>query len=146
MRQTPSQPIRTRDQSGVDPPYDYPDYVGTRLRHPEEPLVVLPHTLSELTGPVYGEGAVGELDSDLTRQHAGEPLGERIVVSGRVLDSDGRPLRGQLIEIWQANAAGRYRHAVDMHDAPLDPNFSGGGRCLTGGEGEYRFVTVKPGA
>ena len=146
MKQTPSQPVRTPDRSGVDPPYDYPDYVGTRLRHPKEPLVVLPHTLSELTGPVYGEGAVGELDSDLTRQHAGEPLGERIVVSGRVLGSDGRPLRGQLIEIWQANAAGRYRHAVDMHDAPLDPNFSGGGRSLTGDDGEYRFVTVKPGA
>ena len=84
-------------------------------------------------------------DSDLTRQHAGEPLGQRIVVSGRVLGSDGKPLRGQLIEIWQANAAGRYRHAVDTHDAPLDPNFSGAGRCLTDDDGRYRFVTVKPG-
>ena len=131
---------------GPDPPYDYPDYVGTRLRHPKDPLVLLPHTLSETTGPVYGEGDVRELDHDLTRQHAGEPLGERITVSGRVLGSDGRPLAGQLIEIWQANAAGRYRHAVDTHEAPLDPNFSGAGRCLTNENGEYQFVTVKPGA
>ena len=103
--------MRDIERPGVDPPNDYPDYVGTRLRAPKEPLVLLPHTLSELTGPVYGERAVGELDDDLTRQHAGEPLGERIVVSGRVLGSDGKPLRGQLVEIWQANAAGRY-HAL----------------------------------
>ncbi len=102
--------VRDEDVLGVDPPYDYPDYVGTRLRHPKEPLVLLPHTLSERTAPVYGDMALGELDHDLTRQHAGEPLGERISVSGRVLGSDGRPLRGQLVEIWQANAAGRYRH------------------------------------
>ena len=87
-----------------------------------------------------------ELDNDLTRQHAGEPLGERIIVSGRVLDEDGRPIRGALVEIWQANAAGRYRHEVDRHPAPLDPNFSGAGRCLTDDDGRYRFVTVKPGA
>ena len=134
------------EHTDVDPPNDYPDYVGTRLRAPKEPLVLLPHTLTELTGPVYGEGAVGPLDADLTRQHEGEPLGERIIVSGRVLGSDGKPLRGQLIEIWQANAAGRYRHVVDQHGAPLDPNFSGGGRCLTDGEGRYRFVTIRPGA
>ena len=134
------------ERDGADPPYDYHDYVGTRLRHPKEPLVVLPHTLSELTGPVYGDVVLGELDHDLTRQHAGEPLGERIVVTGRVLGSDGKPLRGQLVEIWQANAAGRYRHDVDQHDAPLDPNFSGAGRCLTDDEGTYRFVTVRPGA
>jgi protocatechuate 3,4-dioxygenase, beta subunit len=130
----------------VDPPFDYADYVGTRLRAPKEPLVVIPLTLSELTGPAYGDAAIGELDHDLTRQHQGEPLGERIVVSGRVLGSDGKPLRGQLVEIWQANAAGRYRHDVDRHDAPLDPNFSGAGRALTDEEGWYRFVTVKPGA
>ena len=122
------------------------DYVGTRLRSPKEPLIVIPHTLSEQTGPVFGDREIGELDHDLTRQHAGEPLGERIIVSGRVLGSDGKPLRGQLVEIWQANAAGRYAHSVDDHDAPLDPNFSGGGRCLTGDDGEYRFITVKPGA
>jgi protocatechuate 3,4-dioxygenase beta subunit len=89
---------------------------------------------------------VGELDHDLTRQHDGEPLGERIIVHGRVTDGDGRPVRDSLIELWQANAAGRYRHAVDRHPAPIDPNFSGAGRCLTDGDGNYRFVTVKPGA
>jgi protocatechuate 3,4-dioxygenase, beta subunit len=138
--------IRDLDGPGVDPPYDYPEYVSTRLRHPNKPLVLVPHTLSELTGPMLGEGPIGELDHDLTRQHEGEPLGERISVSGRVLGSDGRPIAGQLIEIWQANAAGRYRHDVDTHDAPLDPNFTGAGRCLTDANGEYRFVTVKPGA
>jgi protocatechuate 3,4-dioxygenase beta subunit len=134
------------DRGGVDPPYDYDDYVGTRLRAPKEPLVIIPATLSELTGPAYGESAIGPLDSDLTRQHAGDPLGERIIVSGRVLGQDGKPMRGQLVEIWQANAAGRYAHVVDTHEAPLDPNFSGGGRCLTDGDGWYRFTTVKPGA
>ncbi len=138
--------VRDRERQGVDPPYDYPDYVGTRLRAPKEPLVVLPHTLTELTGPIFGTSAVGPLDHDLTRQHAGEPLGERIIVAGRLLGSDGKPLRGQLVEIWQANAAGRYRHEVDIHPAPLDPNFSGGGRCLTDDEGWFRFVTIKPGA
>ena len=130
----------------TDPPLLYPDYVGTRLRAPKDPLVLLPASLSELTGPVYGDGALGETDADLTRQHAGEPLGERIIVTGRVLGSDGKPLRGQLVEIWQANAAGRYRHAVDTHDAPLDPNFTGCGRCLTDDDGTYRFTTVLPGA
>ena len=95
---------------------------------------------------MYGNGLVRETDADLTRQHAGEPLGERIIVTGRVLGSDGKPLRGQLVEIWQANAAGRYRHAVDTHDAPLDPNFAGGGRDLTDDDGTYRFTTVLPGA
>jgi protocatechuate 3,4-dioxygenase beta subunit len=138
--------VRDEDVLGVDPPYDHPDYVGTRLRHPKQPLVLLPHTLSERTAPVYGDLALGELDNDLTRQHSGEPLGERISVSGRLLGSDGRPIPGQLVEVWQANAAGRYRHAVDTHPAPLDPNFTGAGRCLTDENGEYRFVTVKPGA
>ncbi len=128
------------------PPYLYPDYVSTRLRAPSKPLIILPKTLSDTTGPAYGRGPVGELDNDLTRQHQGEPLGERIIVTGRVLDGDGRPVRNSLIEIWQANAAGRYIHQVDQHPAPLDPNFSGAGRCLTDDEGRYRFVTVKPGA
>jgi protocatechuate 3,4-dioxygenase beta subunit len=132
-------------RAGVDPPNDHPDYVGTRLRAPKKPLVVLPATETELTGPAFGESAVEPFDSDLTRQHEGEPLGQRIVLEGRVLDRDGRPLSGQLIEIWQANAAGRYRHEVDVHDAPLDPNFSGAGRCLTDDDGRYRFVTIKPG-
>ena len=130
----------------VHPPYLYPDYQGTRVRAPEKPLVILPHTLSEITGPAYGHEKIGSLDHDLTRQHEDEPLGERIIVHGRVLDGVGRPVRNSLIEIWQANSAGRYTHAGDRHPAPLDPNFSGAGRCLTDGEGRYRFVTVKPGA
>jgi protocatechuate 3,4-dioxygenase, beta subunit len=128
------------------PPYLWPDYVSTRLRAPLESLVIVPQTLSELTGPAFGDGDVGELDHDLTRQHDGEPLGERIIVSGRVTDRDGRPVRSALIEIWQANAAGRYLHDGDQHPAPLDPNFAGAGRCLTDDDGVYRFVTVKPGA
>ena len=128
------------------PPYLYPDYVATRLRAPKKPLIILPRTLSDTTGPAFGRGQVGELDDDLTRQHDGGPLGERIIVTGRVLDGDGRPVRNGLIEIWQANAAGRYIHKNDRHPAPLDPNFSGAGRCLTDEEGRYRFVTIKPGA
>jgi protocatechuate 3,4-dioxygenase, beta subunit len=128
------------------PPYLWPDYVSTRLRAPLEPLVIVPETLSELTGPAFGDADVDELDHDLTRQHKGEPLGERIIVSGRVTDRDGRPVRSALIEIWQANAAGRYVHDGDQHPAPLDPNFTGAGRCLTDDDGVYRFVTVKPGA
>jgi len=106
----------------------------------------MPQTMSELTGPVFGRDAVGPLDHDLTQQHDAEPLGERIIVTGRVLDEDGRPIRHTLVELWQANAAGRYAHAIDRHDAPLDPNFSGCGRALTDEEGRYRFVTIKPGA
>lgn len=124
------------------------EYRSTTLRGPKKPLVVIPQTLSELTGPVFGHDAVGELDHDLTRNGAvnGEPLGERIIVEGRVLDEDGRPVRNTLIEIWQANAAGRYIHKWDQHDAPLDPNFFGAGRCVTDNEGRYRFMSVKPGA
>lgn len=135
-----------RGVDDVHPPYLYPDYKATRLRAPKEPLIILPKTLSDTTGPAYGRGRIGELDSDLTRQHEGEPLGERIIVTGRVLDGDGRPVRNSLIEVWQANAAGRYIHKRDQHPAPLDPNFSGAGRCLTDDDGRYRFVTVKPGA
>jgi protocatechuate 3,4-dioxygenase beta subunit len=133
-------------EAGVDPPYLYPDYRSTTLRAPSKPLLLLPRTLSELTGPIFGHDAVGELDHDLTEGQAGEPLGERIIVTGRVTDRDGRPVRSALIEIWQANAAGRYVHEVDQHPAPLDPNFTGAGRCLTDDDGRYRFVTVKPGA
>jgi protocatechuate 3,4-dioxygenase, beta subunit len=134
------------DDLKVDPPYLFPDYASTQTRAPKKPLVPLRHTLSEVTGPVYGDERVGELDHDLTRQHEGEPLGERIIVHGRVLDGDGRPVRNSLIEVWQANASGRYRHDVDVHPAPLDPNFSGGGRCATDDDGYYRFLTIKPGA
>jgi protocatechuate 3,4-dioxygenase beta subunit len=131
---------------GAHPPYRYPGYVSTIKRSPKRPLVILPHTLSELTGPVFGHDSLAENDGDLTRQHAGEPLGERIIVTGRVLDEDGRPVPNTLIEVWQANAAGRYIHVVDQHPAPLDPNFTGAGRVMTDAEGRYRFVTIKPGS
>lgn len=108
--------------------------------------MLLPHTLSEITGPVYGHGDITETDNNLTRQHADEPQGERIIVTGRVLDDNGRPVPRTLIEIWQANAAGRYRHSKDNHPAPLDPNFTGAGRTVTDENGVYRFVTIKPGA
>lgn len=130
----------------VDPPYDSPEYRSTSTRAPKQPLVLLPPGVFDAGGPVFGAGAVRPEDADLTRQHDGEPLGQRINVSGRLLDSDGRPVAGQLVEVWQCNSAGRYRHAVDQHPAPLDPNFTGAGRCLTGPDGSYRFVTIKPGA
>jgi protocatechuate 3,4-dioxygenase beta subunit len=129
-----------------DPVYAYDGYRSTRRRAPKQPLYLLPSTLADTSGPAFGDGDVSEEDRDLTRQHGGEPLGERIVVSGRVLDRDGKPIRSTLVEIWQANAAGRYAHHVDQHPAPLDPNFSGAGRCLTDDEGRYSFVTIKPGA
>jgi protocatechuate 3,4-dioxygenase beta subunit len=135
-----------RDTTGVHPPLYWPDYRSTVLRAPHQPLTLLPHSLTEVTGPLLGEGRVGELDADLTRQHDGEPLGERIIVHGRILDGDGRPVPHTLVEAWQANAAGRYNHAIDRHPAPLDPNFTGVGRCLTDADGNYRFVTIKPGA
>ena len=130
----------------VHPPYLYPEYKSTRLRAPKRPLLVLPETLSERTGPVYGYERVGPGDHDLTAQHAGAPLGERINVSGRLTDTGGRPIPGALIEVWQANSAGRYIHGADRHPAPLDPNFTGAGRCLTDDDGRYAFVTIKPGA
>ncbi len=135
-----------RDTEPVDPPNLWPDYKATVLRAPSRPLIPLPHSLTEITGPLLGEGRCGPSDNDLTSQHDGEPLGQRIVVHGRVLDSDGRPIPNTLVEVWQANAAGRYAHEVDQHPAPLDPNFSGAGRCLTDSEGRYRFVTIQPGA
>jgi protocatechuate 3,4-dioxygenase beta subunit len=134
------------DALKAHPSNDYPAYQSTGRRHPSRPLVPLAHTLSELTGPVYGHDDVTAEEADLTKRHAGEPLGERIIVEGRVLDEDGRPVPHTLVEIWQANAAGRYIHLNDQHPAPLDPNFTGAGRIVTDAEGRYRFVSIKPGA
>jgi len=140
-------PFSPRDWDS-HPPYDYPGYKSTGLRGPKKPLVPLKQTLSELTGPVFGAESCGPLDHDLTRNARvnGEPLGERIVVAGRVLDEDGSPIPNTLLEVWQANAAGRYIHKNDQHDAPLDPNFRGSGRCVTDADGNYRFYSIKPGA
>lgn len=135
-----------RHDPATQPTSLFPEYHATVLRAPRKPLVLLPHTLSEITGPVFGHEAIRETDNDLTRQHLGEPLGERIIVVGRVLDDNGRPVPHTLIEIWQANAAGRYRHHSDNHSAPLDLNFTGAGRAMTDEEGRYRFITIKPGA
>ena len=128
------------------PPRLWPAYASTPKRSPTRPLIIIPHTLTELTGPVYGHEAVRPGDNDLTKQHKEEPIGERIIVHGRVLGEDDRPVPDALVELWQANACGRYIHVVDQHPAPLDPNFTGAGRAESDGEGYYRFVTVKPGA
>jgi protocatechuate 3,4-dioxygenase beta subunit len=132
--------------SGTQPPLLFPPYRSTVRRAPKEPLIKIPETLSDLNAPVYGWWPLGETDNDLTRQHSGEPQGERITVSGRVLDEDGRAVSGALVEIWQANAAGRYQHVKDDHPAPLDPNFTGAGRTITDADGRYEFTTIKPGA
>lgn len=130
----------------IDPPYRAEGYKSTLLRSPREPLVPMPGAIKSLRAPVFGYGEVSAQDADLTRQHAGEPLGERIIVAGRLIDEDHRPIPNALIEIWQANAAGRYTHKGDQHCAPLDPNFSGNGRVITDASGNYRFATIKPGA
>jgi protocatechuate 3,4-dioxygenase beta subunit len=134
-----------RPTAGTQPDYLFPPYASTVKRAPTQPLVMLPQTQTELTGPVFGYGEVKRGDHDLTQQHAGDPIGERIIVSGRVLDENGRPVPNTLVEIWQANSAGRYPHRVDQHDAPADPNFTGCGRALTDKRGNYRFVTIRPG-
>ncbi|MFC0434969.1 protocatechuate 3,4-dioxygenase subunit beta [Kutzneria buriramensis] len=128
------------------PPNSSQHYRSSVLRAPHRPLQLIPQHLTEITGPLLGADRIGELDHDLTRQHPGEPLGERIIVSGRVLDTNNRPVPNTLVEVWQANSAGRYAHDRDRHDAPLDPNFSGVGRTVTDAQGNYRFVTIKPGA
>jgi protocatechuate 3,4-dioxygenase beta subunit len=138
------QTFAREDQS--QPPSLHPPYRSTVLRAPREPLVRIPQTLTELTGPAEWDALMGPAMADLTRQHAGEPIGQRIVVAGRVLDEAGRPVPRTVLEIWQANAAGRYIHAADQWDAPLDPNFTGAGRVVTDEDGGYRFVSVRPGA
>ena len=130
------------------PPHLYPEYKSTVLRSPTQPLLIVPDHLRNLRLPVFGESCLGELDNDLTKnaRKNGEPIGERIKVFGRVMDEAGRPLSNALIEIWQANAAGRYIHKAEIHDAPLDPNFLGAGRVMTDTDGCYSFYTIKPGA
>jgi protocatechuate 3,4-dioxygenase, beta subunit len=135
-----------RPVPGTQPNHLHPLYRSSVKRAPTKPQIYLPHTLSEVTGPSFGPETVNLKACDLTRQHSGESLGERIIVSGRVLDENGRPVPYTLVEVWQANAAGRYRHKVDQHDAPLDPNFTGCGHALTDADGRYRFVTIRPGA
>lgn len=135
-----------RTKPGSQPEYLYEPYRSTIRRAPSRPLIRLPHTPSELTGPVYGHNPMGPDDNDLTSHFAAPPQGERIVVAGRVLDEDGRGVPHALVELWQANAAGRYQHTRDNHPAPLDPNFLGAGRATTDSAGNYRFLTIKPGA
>ena len=144
---TDDRSYRPRDWA-AHPPSLSPEYRSTVLRSPSRPLVPLPQTLTELTGPVYGHEALGENDADLVLNGmtTGEPIGQRIVVAGRVLDEDGRPVPDTLIEIWQANACGRYIHVADPYTAPLDPNFFGAGRCVTDDAGRYRFRSIRPGA
>jgi protocatechuate 3,4-dioxygenase beta subunit len=139
-------PQYTKPRKGNQPPLDFPPYKATALRHPKQPLVLLPQRLTEVTGPLLGDSLITAQDADLTTRYAAEPLGQRIIVFGRVLDSGGRPVPDTLVEIWQTNAAGRYRFYVDQHPAPIDPNFDGVGRAITDAGGGYRFITIKPGA
>ncbi len=134
-----------RPRAGTQPNHLHTPYASCIKRAPSKPLIYVPHTLSEITGPLFEKDIVPVKAYDLTRQHAGEPLGQRIIVTGRVMDENGRPARNALIEVWQANAAGRYVHKRDQHDAPLDPNFSGRGQTFTDSEGRYRFITIRPG-
>jgi protocatechuate 3,4-dioxygenase beta subunit len=129
----------------VQPPYDFPDYRSTAKRAPKQPLAPLPHTVSETSGPGFDEKSIGPAVTDLTHALGGEAQGERIIVAGRVIDDRGAPLRRALIEVWQANAAGRYRHERDQHPAPIDPHFIGTGYALTADDGTFRFLTIKPG-
>jgi protocatechuate 3,4-dioxygenase beta subunit len=132
-------------EPGLDPSYLFPDYRSTVFRSPANALVMPPPGPTELTGPRFGDGDVRDSDADLTAHGTGEPIGERIIVHGKVTDAAGKPVRNTLVEVWQANSAGRYIHQVDQHPAPLDPNFVGAGRCLTDDDGHYRFVSIKPG-
>ncbi|HXF80465.1 MAG TPA: hypothetical protein VN598_16480, partial [Usitatibacter sp.] len=130
----------------LDPPYDYPDYGSTHKRFPREALVDLPKGALDTPGPLVPAGFVKGGDNDLTTRGKTAPLGEKMILVGRLVDEDGRPVRRSLVEIWQANASGRYHHPGDQREAPLDPNFEGIGRTFTDDEGTYRFVTVKPGS
>lgn len=135
-----------RDRS-IHPPALDPAYKSSVTRAPHLPLLSMPQTVSEITGPTFGHGDIGALDNDLTRNfdHGGSPVGERMILHGRVLDENARPVANTLVEIWQANASGRYRHRKDGYLGALDPNFGGCGRTLTDAEGRYAFRTIKPG-
>ncbi|HEV7726389.1 MAG TPA: protocatechuate 3,4-dioxygenase subunit beta [Modestobacter sp.] len=139
-------PRYVREPEDRRTPVGFPGYKSTGVRAPLRTPVDLPHRLTEVTGPVLGEDRVTAADADLTMRLGGEAQGQRIVVHGRVLDSDDRPVPGALVEVWQANAAGRYRHVVDNWPAPLDPHFDGLGRVVTDSLGRYEFTTIKPGA
>ncbi|PHQ70959.1 MAG: protocatechuate 3,4-dioxygenase subunit beta [Sneathiella sp.] len=126
----------------------FPDYRSTIYRAPQQKLIAIPQSLGDTTGPVFGHSTLGKRDDDLLVNYAAEgesALGERIIVQGKIMDEAGRPVANALIEIWQANAGGRYRHKNDRYLAPLDPNFGGCGRCVSDNDGNYSFRTVKPG-
>ncbi|GIT90823.1 protocatechuate 3,4-dioxygenase subunit beta [Jannaschia pagri] len=140
--------LRPRDMSG-HPPAIAPAYRSSRLRGPTQAPIAIPATPTETTGPVFGHGVLGPLDGDLIRNFAAPgqmAIGQRTIVHGRVTDEAGRAVPNTLVEVWQANAGGRYRHAKEGYLAPLDPNFGGCGRVMTDDQGRYRFETVKPGA
>ncbi|SFL33048.1 protocatechuate 3,4-dioxygenase subunit beta [Methylobacterium pseudosasicola] len=142
-----ARPYRAEDPG--QPPSLFPPYRSTALRSPRQPLVRVPQTLTEITGPAgTWEALMGPALADLTchARGLGEAIGQRIIVSGRVLDEDARPVPDTVVEIWQANAAGRYIHRNDQWNAPLDPNFTGTGRVVTDAQGRYRFTTIRPGA
>ncbi|WP_420008599.1 protocatechuate 3,4-dioxygenase subunit beta [Xanthomonas sacchari] len=145
---TPIDPLLgyRRPYPGTQPAYLHPPYASTGARGPTRDPIAIPLTLSEATGPTLDCTTLGEHAADLTAGFPGAPLGERIIVSGRLLDENGKPVRNSVVEVWQCNAAGRYLHAGDQHDAPLDPNFTGTGQVLTDDHGRYRFTTIKPGA
>jgi protocatechuate 3,4-dioxygenase beta subunit len=139
-------PRYARTVAALRTPIGYADYKSTGLRAPLRTPVDLPHRLTEVTGPLLGEDRVRPEDADLTKRLGGEAVGQRIIVHGRILDGDGRPVPNTLVEVWQANAAGRYRHVVDNWPAPLDPHFDGLGRVMTDDQGRYEFLTIRPGA
>jgi len=142
-----SDPIPFRPYApGTQPPLDLPPYRSTAKRHPLHAPLKLPQTVTETSGPRFSP-AMFPPSEDLTTNTSGRAaLGERIIVTGRISDEDGRPVPHTMVEIWQANATGRYNHQGDQHDAPLDPNFHGAGRVFTDADGQYRFTTIRPGA
>jgi protocatechuate 3,4-dioxygenase beta subunit len=146
MTTTPHDPVPFRPYvAGTQPAYDSRSYLSTHKRHPQQPFARLPHTITEVNGPHFSPARFPAC-IDLTKSDGHEAVGERIIVEGRVLDEDGRPVAETMIEIWQANAAGRYNHERDQHDAPLDRHFHGIGRVFTDRDGRYRYTTIKPGA